>query len=79
MEETPLNYLLNIIKMPFVFVIYLLYMLLTLVIPSKYIGKVLKIEIIEEHLNIYFTNPFFLKIIAVIITIIIFIYFGGGK
>jgi len=79
MEETPLNYLLNIIKMPFIFIIYLLYMLLTLIIPSKYIGRIFKIEVIEEHLNLYFTNHIFLKIIAFIITVIIFICFGGGK
>ncbi|NLC94274.1 MAG: hypothetical protein GX676_01115 [Bacilli bacterium] len=79
MEETPLNYLLNIIKMPFIFIIYLLYMLLTLIIPSKYIGRIFKIEVIEEHLNLYFTNHIFLKIIALIITVIIFICFGGGK
>ncbi len=67
--------LMNIIRLPFVFIFYILYMILTVFIPSKHVSKIINIEAIERDMNTYFNHPLFLKLIALIITIIIFIYF----
>jgi len=75
MEDNHIQTLLNIIKLPFVFTFYLFYMFFTLFIPSKYVSRVINIEAIEENMNTYINNPLFLKFIALIITIFIFIYF----
>ncbi len=75
MEDNHELTIMNFLKLPFVFVFYVLYMLLTIFIPSKYVSRVIKIDSIEANLNYYFTSTLFLKIIALIITIIIFIYF----
>ncbi len=75
MEDSQYNMLVYIIKLPFVFLFYFLYMFLTMFIPSKYISKIINIESIENHMNIYFKNSLFLKFIALIITIIIYFIF----
>ncbi|HEY8365372.1 MAG TPA: hypothetical protein VIK84_07335 [Haloplasmataceae bacterium] len=75
MEEKQRISFINIIKLPFVFILYFLYIILSIFIPSKYVNKVIKIGIIEENINYYFTSPFYLKIIALIITVVIYIYF----
>jgi len=66
--------ILSIIKFPFIFIVYLLYIVLSIFIPSNYVKKIIKIDTIEENINIYFNNPFYLKIIALLITIIIYIF-----
>lgn len=75
MEDNQINLLIFIIKLPFVFIFYILYMFLTMFIPSKYVNKIINIEAIEYHMNIYFKNPLFLKFIALIITILIYFNF----
>ncbi len=76
MEEKHFDTLVNIIKLPFVFMFYMFYMFFSIFIPSKYVSKIINIESIEEDMNIYFNNPLFLKFIALIITVLIFIYFN---
>lgn len=75
MEEKQEITLMNIIKLPFVFLFYISYMFFTLFIPSRYVSKIINIEAIEEDMNVYFNHSLFLKLIALFITIFIFIYF----
>lgn len=46
MEDNQINLLIFIIKLPFVFIFYILYMFLTMFIPSKYVNKIINLNII---------------------------------
>lgn len=74
MEEKQDITLIDIIKLPFVFIVYLLYIIVSIFIPTKYVNKIINIETIEENIIVYYNNTFYLKIIALLITIIIYIY-----
>ena len=74
MEDKQDITLIDIIKLPFVFIVYLLYIIVSIFIPTKYVNKIINIETIEENIIVYYNNTFYLKIIALLITIIIYIY-----
>jgi hypothetical protein len=74
MEENQVSVVLNIIKLPIIFVLYLFYIVFSIFIPGKYVNKVINIERIEDNLNLYFSKTIYLKVIALLITIIIYIY-----
>ncbi|MDF2699130.1 MAG: hypothetical protein K0Q49_686 [Haloplasmataceae bacterium] len=68
------NVLVNMVKMPYIFSLYLLIMFFSLFVPSKIISKIINIEFVENNINFFFNNSFYLKFIALIITVIIYIY-----
>lgn len=73
MESREITFI-NIIKLPFIFILYLLYIIVSIFIPTKLLNKIIDVESLEEYINLYFNNSFYLKIIALLITIILYIY-----
>lgn len=72
MESREITFI-NIIKLPFIFILYLLYIIVSIFIPTKLLNKIIDVESLEEYINLYFNNSFYLKIIALLITIILYI------
>ena len=75
MEEYQTVKLWDVVIMPFIFVLYLFYIVLSIFLPNKYVIKIINLEFIENKTNLYFNNPFYLKLVALLITICLFIYF----
>lgn len=75
MEDRNLKVVISTIKMPFIFILYFFYMFLSLFMPSKVLKKIINIEMIEKEVNFIFNDRVLLKLIALILTIITFIYF----
>lgn len=73
MESREITFI-NIIKLPFIFILYLLYIIVSIFIPTKLLNKIIDVESLEEYINLYFNNSFYLKIIALLITIILYIF-----
>lgn len=73
MESREITFI-NIIKLPFIFILYLLYIIMSIFIPTKLLNKIIDVESLEEYINLYFNNSFYLKIIALLITIILYIF-----
>jgi hypothetical protein len=72
MENNWYETIINLIKVPFLLVIYMILVVLSFILPTKSLYKLFKIVNIEEHLSTILSKSSYLKIFAFIITLIIF-------
>ena len=61
------------LKMPLIFILYGLIILFSVFLPAKWVNKLIDTEYIEERFNSILNNAVNIKIIALVITIIIFV------
>lgn len=74
MEDNQWGFIISVLKMPFILLFYILYILFSIFVPSKYVSRVINIEAVDNHINYYINNNWVLKFIALIVTILIFTY-----
>lgn len=72
MEENEWGFIISILKMPFILLLYLLYLVFSIFIPSRYVSRVINIEAVDKNIDFYINNPWILKMIAGIITVLVF-------
>lgn len=65
----------NLIKLPFLLLIYLFLMLLSFIIPSKFAYRMINITNIEENITKIFAKKLQVKLFAILITVVIFVFF----